>query len=54
MGSSRKKRKLQKLNLGRFAMDAVLELLRHDSLNLMQPGFDGLDHLSSFHLHLSC
>ena len=26
-------------------MLAILELLRHDSQNLVQPGFDGLDNL---------
>jgi hypothetical protein len=39
------KRKLNELQHGRLAMLAVLELLRHDSQNLVQPGFDGLDKL---------
>uniref|UniRef100_UPI003CDF8685 Fucoxanthin chlorophyll a/c binding protein II (FCPII-5) n=1 Tax=Chrysotila roscoffensis TaxID=418908 RepID=UPI003CDF8685 len=39
------KRKLQELQHGRLAMLAVLELLRHDSQNLVKPGFDGLDNL---------
>jgi len=39
------KRKLQELQHGRLAMLAVLELLRHDSQNLVSPGFDGLDKL---------
>lgn len=38
-------RKLQELQHGRLAMLAFLELLRHDSQNLVQPGFDGLDNL---------
>mmetsp|Transcript_13681 Transcript_13681/g.35492 ORF Transcript_13681/g.35492 Transcript_13681/m.35492 type:complete len:198 (-) Transcript_13681:195-788(-) len=38
-------RQVQELQHGRLAMLAILELLRHDSQNLMQPGFDGLDHL---------
>lgn len=37
------KRKTQELQHGRLAMLATLELLRHDSQNLMSPGFDGLD-----------
>ena len=37
------KRQLQELQHGRLAMLAVLELLRHDSQNLVSPGFDGLD-----------
>ena len=37
--------KLNELQNGRLAMLAFLELLRHDSQNLVQPGFDGLDHL---------
>jgi hypothetical protein len=39
------KRQLQELQHGRLAMLAVLELLRHDSQNLVSPGFDGLDNL---------
>lgn len=39
------RRKLSELQHGRIAMLATLELLRHDSQNLVQPGFDGLDHL---------
>jgi len=39
------KRKLQELQHGRLAMLATLELFRHDSQNLVQPGFDGLDKL---------
>jgi len=39
------KRQLQELQHGRLAMLATLELLRHDSQNLVQPGFDGLDKL---------
>mmetsp|Transcript_19484 Transcript_19484/g.35296 ORF Transcript_19484/g.35296 Transcript_19484/m.35296 type:complete len:198 (+) Transcript_19484:51-644(+) len=36
---------LNELQNGRLAMLATLELLRHDSQNLVSPGFDGLDHL---------
>merc|ERR1712008_447504 len=39
------KRKLQELQHGRLAMLATMELFRHDSQNLVQPGFDGLDKL---------
>jgi hypothetical protein len=39
------KRSLSELQHGRIAMLAILELLRHDSQNLMSPGFDGLDNL---------
>ena len=39
------KRKLQELQHGRLAMLATLELFRHDSQNLVQPGFDGLGKL---------
>jgi hypothetical protein len=39
------KRKLNELQHGRLAMIAILELLRHDSQNLVKPMFDGLDHL---------
>ncbi len=39
------KRQTQELQHGRLAMLAFLELLRHDSQNMMVPGFDGLDHL---------
>ena len=37
--------KLKELQNGRLAMIAILELLRHDSQNLVSPGFDGLDNL---------
>jgi hypothetical protein len=37
--------KLKELQHGRLAMLAILELLRHDSQNLVSPGFDGLDNL---------
>ena len=40
-----KKRQTQELQNGRLAMLATLELLRHDSQNLVSPGFDGLDNL---------
>jgi hypothetical protein len=39
------KRSLSELQHGRLAMLAILELLRHDSQNLVSPGFDGLDNL---------
>ena len=39
------KRKLNELQHGRLAMLATLELFRHDSQNLVSPGFDGYDHL---------
>ena len=39
------RRQTEELNNGRLAMVAILELLRHDSQNLVQPGFDGLDNL---------
>jgi len=39
------RRQLSELQHGRLAMLATLELLRHDSQNLVQPGFDGLDKL---------
>ena len=39
------KRELSELQHGRLAMLAILELLRHDSQNLVTPGFDGLDNL---------
>ena len=39
------KRQLQELQHGRLAMLATLELFRHDSQNLVSPGFDGLDNL---------
>lgn len=38
-------RKMNELSNGRLAMLATLELLRHDSQNMMQPGFDGYDNL---------
>jgi hypothetical protein len=40
-----RKRQLSELTHGRLAMLAILELLRHDSQNLVSPGFDGLDNL---------
>ena len=39
------KRQLQELQHGRIAMLATMELFRHDSQNLVSPGFDGLDNL---------
>lgn len=39
------KRQNSELTHGRLAMLATLELLRHDSQNMMQPGFDGLDNM---------
>ena len=39
------KRQSQEISNGRLAMLASLELLRHDSQNLVSPGFDGLDNL---------
>ena len=39
------KRQLNELQHGRIAQLAFLELVRHDSQNLVKPGFDGLDHL---------
>lgn len=39
------RRQLAELQHGRIAMLAFLELVRHDSQNLVQPGFDGLDNL---------
>ena len=39
------KRQLQELQHGRLAMLATLELFRHDSQNLVQPGFDGMEKL---------
>jgi Chlorophyll A-B binding protein len=39
------RRSLSELQHGRLAMLATLELLRHDSQNMMSPGFDGLDNL---------
>jgi|EP00956_Cyclotella_meneghiniana_P017201 hypothetical protein len=39
------KRQTAELQHGRLAMLAFLELVRHDSQNLAQPGFDGLDNL---------
>jgi hypothetical protein len=43
--SELEKRTVSELQHGRLAMLAMLELLRHDSQNMMSPGFDGLDHL---------
>jgi hypothetical protein len=40
-----KTRQTQELQHGRLAMLATMELLRHDSQNLVSPGFDGLDNL---------
>ena len=40
-----KTRQLMELQHGRLAMLAIMELLRHDSQNLVSPGFDGLDKL---------
>lgn len=39
------KRQTAELQHGRLAMLAVLELFRHDSQNLVVPGFDGYDNL---------
>mmetsp|Transcript_17275 Transcript_17275/g.38983 ORF Transcript_17275/g.38983 Transcript_17275/m.38983 type:complete len:197 (-) Transcript_17275:642-1232(-) len=39
------KRQTQELQHGRIAMLAVMELLRHNSQNIVSPGFDGNDHL---------
>jgi Chlorophyll A-B binding protein len=39
------RRKLAELQHGRLAMLAILELFRHDSQNLVSPGFDGYDQL---------
>lgn len=39
------KRQLSELTHGRLAMLAVAELVRHDSQNLVVPGFDGYDKL---------
>lgn len=39
------RRKLAELQHGRIAMLAIMELFRHDSQNLVSPGFDGLDNL---------
>jgi hypothetical protein len=44
-GNTLVKRQTQELQNGRLAMIACLELFRHDSQNLVQPGFDGLDNL---------
>ena len=35
----------KELQHGRLAMLAIAELLRHDSQNFVQPGFDGWDHM---------
>jgi hypothetical protein len=45
VGGEIEKLQLNELQHGRLAMLATLELLRHDSQNLVQPGFDGLDNL---------
>jgi hypothetical protein len=39
------KRQTAELQHGRLAMLAFLELIRHDSQNLVTPGFDGYDNL---------
>ena len=39
------KRQTSELQHGRLAMLAFLELIRHDSQNIVSPGFDGYDHL---------
>jgi hypothetical protein len=39
------KRQTAELQHGRLAMLAFLELIRHDSQNLVTPAFDGYDHL---------
>jgi hypothetical protein len=39
------KRQTSELQHGRLAMLAFLELIRHDSQNLVTPGFDGYDNL---------
>jgi Chlorophyll A-B binding protein len=39
------RRQTQELQHGRLAMLAILELLRHDSQNLVIPAFDGYDRL---------
>ena len=44
-GETALKRQTQELQNGRLAMLATLELFRHDSQNLVSPGFDGLDNL---------
>ncbi len=46
-GLSLEKAQTQELQHGRLAMLATLELLRHDSQNMMVPGFDGLDKMIS-------
>ena len=45
LGEKEEERKTQELQHGRLAMLASLELLRHDSQNLVTPGFDGLDNM---------
>lgn len=45
LGGDAETRKLQELQHGRLAMLAVMELLRHDSQNYVQAGFDGYDKL---------
>jgi len=42
-----RKRQLSELQHGHIDMLATLELLRHDSQNLVQPGFDSLDKLNT-------
>jgi len=39
------KRQLQELQHGRLAMLGIMELLRHDAVNLINPGEDGLEGL---------
>jgi hypothetical protein len=44
-GSTLIRRQTMELSNGRLAMLAFLELIRHDSQNLVVPGFDGYDNL---------
>jgi hypothetical protein len=44
-GSTLARRQTMELSNGRLAMLACLELFRHDSQNLVVPGFDGYDQL---------
>jgi len=39
------RRQTQELQHGRLAMLSTLELFRHNAQNLVEPNFDGLDHL---------
>ena len=45
VGGTEDELKTKELQHGRLAMLAILELLRHDSQNMVSPGFDGLDKL---------